>query len=343
MGLSASQARYLQLTARKNDYEYRAQQINNSRLQLADKMEEISRNYSDGISNRRMMFTSYSEETGDKQVLRLSYDVITAEAPKGLGYKLVNANGTEIRPESKNSSSIRKSAESKYAEAQEFDKAFFTTTKDNQGNDVKTKVTGENFLSLFEDDNVFKGDTLVDKKSFGQIISKMSAVEFCKFWNSNGYSFASNTTLATDKDNDYLDAARKEYEEQIAEANKVDASRSIFDDRCLDSSFLEEKLRSGEWMLQKVDENNVDEFGNAAMKNVYFSSDSRISDELDTSDDARVNAEYQEKMDFYSHKDKELELELQQVETSHSALDTELDSVKKVIEKNVEKSFKTFG
>ncbi len=42
-------------------------------------------------------------------------------------------------------------------------------------------------------------------------------------------------------------------------------------------------------------------------------------------------------------KDKQLELELQRLQTSHTAIQTEIDSVKKVIDKNVEKSFKTFG
>ena len=47
--------------------------------------------------------------------------------------------------------------------------------------------------------------------------------------------------------------------------------------------------------------------------------------------------------DYWQQKDKELELELQQIQSEHNAIETEIDSVKKVIEKNVDKSFKTFG
>lgn len=41
--------------------------------------------------------------------------------------------------------------------------------------------------------------------------------------------------------------------------------------------------------------------------------------------------------------DKIFDLSLKQVETEHSAIQTEYDSVKKIIDKNVERSFKIFG
>ena len=41
--------------------------------------------------------------------------------------------------------------------------------------------------------------------------------------------------------------------------------------------------------------------------------------------------------------DKNLELRLKQLDTEHDAISNELDAVQKVIEKNVESSFKTFG
>jgi len=41
MGLAASQARYLELTARKSDLELTGQQINQSRMQLANMTDEL--------------------------------------------------------------------------------------------------------------------------------------------------------------------------------------------------------------------------------------------------------------------------------------------------------------
>ena len=47
MGLSASQARFLQLTARQSNVEYQAQQISFERLQLANQMSQVSSEYQD--------------------------------------------------------------------------------------------------------------------------------------------------------------------------------------------------------------------------------------------------------------------------------------------------------
>ena len=41
MGMAASQARFLGLTARKSNNEYQVQQINQQRLSLADQQAEI--------------------------------------------------------------------------------------------------------------------------------------------------------------------------------------------------------------------------------------------------------------------------------------------------------------
>ena len=56
MGLAASQARLLLLTARKNDLEYRAQQITNSQMTLAMQTEQVAREYSIKISNQALFF-----------------------------------------------------------------------------------------------------------------------------------------------------------------------------------------------------------------------------------------------------------------------------------------------
>ena len=54
MGLAASQARLLLLTSRKSDLEYRAQQITNSIMILAQQTEQVAREYSIKISNQKL-------------------------------------------------------------------------------------------------------------------------------------------------------------------------------------------------------------------------------------------------------------------------------------------------
>ena len=49
------------------------------------------------------------------------------------------------------------------------------------------------------------------------------------------------------------------------------------------------------------------------------------------------------KIEITQAEDKNLELRLKQLDTEQDAIQTEMDAVQKVIEKNVESTFKTFG
>jgi hypothetical protein len=64
---------------------------------------------------------------------------------------------------------------------------------------------------------------------------------------------------------------------------------------------------------------------------------------LYTEDDAAATAIYEAQTAILQAEDKRLELELKNLETQHKAISTEIDAVQKVIEKNIEKSFKTLG
>lgn len=54
-------------------------------------------------------------------------------------------------------------------------------------------------------------------------------------------------------------------------------------------------------------------------------------------------ADLNAKTEIIQQEDRTLELKLKQLDTEHKALETEIDAVKKVCEKNVEDTFKTFG
>lgn len=344
MGLSASQARYLQLTARRNDNEYEAQQINNTRTEIAKKMQDISLKYTDGMNNRMLNFTLPTGDGTNVTQQRLTYTTVTAEYPAGLGYKLVDKYGTEVRPNEKNATALREEAVNELAEAKS-SKVFRFPTKNEDGNDTYTEIDGSNFnkfLGQF-DTVVNQNGQIVDNETFQNNIKNMNATEFNNYWNTLGFSFVSGTQMEEYQDPEMLKEAEAEYQAKMAEADALENKSCIYDDRCLESEYLEEQLRNGEWTLQKPSENNYDEDGNNIWENVNYSNVGLISDELDTSDDAAISNEYETKMDYYEQKDKQLELQLQRLDTSHNAIQTELDSVKKVIEKNVEKSFKTFG
>ena len=74
-----------------------------------------------------------------------------------------------------------------------------------------------------------------------------------------------------------------------------------------------------------------------------FDSDTGFAVCYDTSDDRQAEAEYQQATAAIQVKEKRLQMELIQIETQQKACETEMESVKKVVDKNADKTFKYFS
>ena len=87
MGLSASQARLLSITARISDNELHSQQIANSKVRLADKTQEASREYVQALDSQKLVFTTYDAKGNATQVNltpSLLYDYSTIKNQYGI-------------------------------------------------------------------------------------------------------------------------------------------------------------------------------------------------------------------------------------------------------------------
>lgn len=104
-----------------------------------------------------------------------------------------------------------------------------------------------------------------------------------------------------------------------------------------DTDWFVEQLKSGALTLSYYSTSDK------AFVNTTLSSDESITEKEDSS--AMVIAEqvYQKQMDQLESQDKQFDLQLNKLESEHNALQTEYDSVKSVISKNVEKSFNIFN
>ena len=72
MGMSASQARLLSLTARMNDVEFKSQNIANIKIRLADESEQLAMKYTKAISQQKYTFTTYASGQAQKVDLTLA-------------------------------------------------------------------------------------------------------------------------------------------------------------------------------------------------------------------------------------------------------------------------------
>lgn len=86
MGISSNQARFLSLTARQVDLEYRTQQICQRRLRLASELENVATAYNNDISNRRL----YAMSTTSSGISTLSVANIRAlKDTNGQNYRII--------------------------------------------------------------------------------------------------------------------------------------------------------------------------------------------------------------------------------------------------------------
>jgi len=92
MGLAASQARLLTITARLSDNELRSQTINNAKMRLATQSSQASENYVNALNNATLKFTNYALD-GQSQTQNLTFNALTAYSSYNNQYGLVNSSG----------------------------------------------------------------------------------------------------------------------------------------------------------------------------------------------------------------------------------------------------------
>lgn len=99
MGLAASQARLLTITARLADNELKSQTINNAKMRLATQSSQASENYISALNNATMKFSNY-DLSGNSQTQALTYNALTAYSSYNTQYGLVNSSGQILVSES---------------------------------------------------------------------------------------------------------------------------------------------------------------------------------------------------------------------------------------------------
>ncbi len=119
--------------------------------------------------------------------------------------------------------------------------------------------------------------------------------------------------------------------------NRMEEGYAVLEDGLASSNeWIQFALESGLVTMEQVDSNNN------WVSTIY----SNISDITEVTDDTAVTkaeAEYNKAMNSIENKDTRYDLELKNIDTEHSSLETEYDSVKSVIDKNIERSFKIYS
>ena len=134
-------------------------------------------------------------------------------------------------------------------------------------------------------------------------------------------------------------SSEEERDEQIEASNgTLTLSDFYVYEDVTDTSVLQRNLEEGNFYFATEKDELTGEWdmkGYASLSNVTLA--------YDTSDDDAAKAVYDTRMAKAEKTDAMLEMRLDQIDTEHTAISTEMDSVQKVVEDNIESSFKTFG
>lgn len=304
MGLSASQARFLQLTARRSDIEYEAQQINFQRLELSKKAGDASKVYQDKMNNRKMVL-KFNDGTGFQKV--------------DMSYK----NYKTYMNEQYGSSNIA------------LNQYFLVSSSGN-----KIVVTSEEE----REEMINRTASTISNEDYQEIISAKEKVEA-----------AGGDTSTLDEDT--IRSANIDISGYVAHVEKDDEGNEII-------KYVQRRFNEDDFLI--VDDlDDPDSFQNAIQNGVYYFATlerddetkesyfntegwdtlggGAIGEEYDKSDDAAAQAEYDTIQSRIQTQDKKLELRLDQLESNRQAIQTEIESVEKVVSDNIEKSFNIFS
>ena len=351
MGMAASQSRFLGLTARKTNVEYRGQQINQARTSLANQTANL---YNEMLSLKvptppvvsDFYSTSYTFEDGDN----------SCEVISGLGMP---------------SCDIKVATRQLRNYSQEVNSGNLSTVYTETG---VTYLNGNRLTKLSGDD---KNTTIAKVKLESILQDGVKLNEAAPFVLSNGASKINVTNW-----DEYQAAVAQGYSFTEDEPNNILYSYTKNAQTCyVQSSYIDQY--TGDELVHKVTipqefyENEYYAYETKTMTNCSWDKDASgryatLTGEIDdkvksialTYTQEEDNVSYEQAMQDYKYQyaqyqknvedinaktakiqeqDRTLELQLRECDTEQEAISKELDSVKKVIEDSVDRVFKTFA
>ena len=349
MGMAASQARFLGLTARKTNTEYEGQQINQQRTTLANK----SANYYNQLlgmtvpvppSNQDYRKTVYTFSDGSLS------NTITAMTAQQNGFYNISYVQSY-----KNDFAVVAAASSVYTRVGEQQPySYFVGS-------TQLRQLGQ--ITELDDEGKYTGDDPYLKTLSAQQIQNLIAEE-------NEY-----IQQLTDKygEGNWLvryayNSTDKTWTPYFVDQNELDNPNTIYNDETgvsqsnintykIGSTTETQEIKGVTAMLEQDATGriiNITLNPGEANEVTYAVNTSTVTDQ-DAYDDAMNQYEYDKyqydqsiqeinaKIEIVQAQDKNLELRLKQLDTEQDAIQTEMEAVQKVIEKNTESTFKTFG
>lgn len=371
MGMAASQARFLSLTARKTNVEYEGQQINQQRTSLSNQ----SSNYYSQLCNL-VVPTPPSSEDFSKTIYTFQdgseNNTINALIAQPDGWYILNytqsyetenvvSNGSVVTTRVPILGADNQPVYNDNGE-QTYNYSIAGTTLRQIGT-VPTEeparseyIANDDYLSQLESDQI--NDLLILEEQYRKLLEdkygtqewyvRYSQAEEGKAWEPVFYSKAQlENADYSDKTGQSLSGIKSYVYGQTTETREIRNAKARV-----------EQDTSGRYMSVTIYETNPDgtiKEENGKQVGTTYSLTATTDNDNAAYNDAVNKYNYEKakydhqiesinaKIEIVHGQDRDLELRLKQLDTEQSAISTEIEAVKKVISKNVDGSFKTFN
>ena len=365
MGMAASQARFLGLTARKSNVEYQVQQINQQRTSLA--------NESAGLYNQMMELSvptppSVNSFVSTKYVLEGSGDEYATQ-----DYRISNMTKTyEAQGQYLVTLSTKKDDVKTKLNTYSYMSKSVSTAEDGTTTStisLQKKDTTSTVKLAYIQDKDGNIPSAYEKEGTNDVlkvaVNQIYAIDTTKENQPDGYEECHNTTDGQNIAYFYQDKAGKNHFLTADDLNRLLNNKEGNEDDAF--SFMSTYTYSQEMTTQvkafletssnnrmtsiTIEEN--DAYGN--LSGMTFSLSAVQETDEAGYEQAMNDYEYEKAMyekaisdinsktETVQAKDQSLELKIQQLDTEQNAIATEMESVTKIIDDNVQKTFNVFG
>ncbi len=329
MGLAASQARFLGITARKSNIEYEGQQVNQQRTALA---EEVNALYSKLLA----LDVPVAPDTTEFYETDYSFDVSNTDGLDG-SYLIKNYyrndDGTYyLNTERTYDKNVAVgSVYSGSSVSKKEDGSFYFTSSDGVEHKLAQAGEGSNSMMAELINSTYGAGTIKDGEKFYYYQVEDGNDKGRPYYISESQLNASIQNPMQSLSTYY--GTNKSVTESIVFTSAV----LTFDDNNRISSIQDATTASGISLNINAEVGTTrvhnDDGYQAALRDYTMS-----KDEYD-----KMVADLNAQTETLQQEDKVLELRLDQIDTEQNELQTELEAVKAVLDKNIENTFKTFA
>ncbi|MCQ2790080.1 MAG: hypothetical protein MJ229_06865 [bacterium] len=313
MGLSASQGRLLTLTSRLSDLELRAQTISNQKMRLTTSQTDAATRYQESLNLQKIMYNN-----GQREVQATVKNLTEFTSMEHQKYLVTNSGALVV------DANIATIYDAHKGDLDGFVNAYITQ---KTGKEYTEGFVGEAVgKDPHKENGVLIDDTLVDEETARYNIE--SRYELAKYAKSifqkmeaNGYCAVPSSCMSdpqylmTNFLNGNFNLAEDRYTEESYTYTDKDGTQKTKNRTCYTEYDVLNYQTDADYMYAESDESQI----------------------------ARAQAEYDTALAMLESKEKKLDLELDNIETEHSAIQQEKEGLEKVISSNTERTFKLFA